>query len=440
MLAAVAMARSLGPRRLIGFAAVAGLSAAVLNAGHVSRTAPLIGRDGASAEAGPATDDDRLPPVWALYVNTTADPRALASNALRNAALHAVTPSRGLNAWLEDRIIAAHRAMRFDPSDDRTTYGPAFRVGPFRLHEDFVGNPLHLLAGLVAAFAVWFRRGAFGERARLWTWMCAASAIVFCATIKWQPWNSRLHLPLFVLVSPLIGVGLERPRRLAAACAVAFCLLAVPSLVATWPRHLVGPDSVVTMPRTAQRFRNHPQLRPVYEAAAGVVERMECKQVGLILGGDGWEYPLWPLLRARLGEDLRMEHVLVQNASARFGAPAPPAPCVVLAVGRDAEGAIRWQGRVFVKRWQWTPVRVYRPEPSPAGPLTHRSGGPDPTAPAGPGARPGRPRALNNTTAAGRSALSSRPGERRAIQGRACESTAMPRAGPVVAPIDGSLA
>jgi hypothetical protein len=58
-----------------------------------------------------------------------------------------------------------------------------------------------------------------------------------------------------------------------------------------------------------------------------------------------------------------MEHVLVQNASARFAAPIPSGPCALLVVGQDIGSAVDWQGRTFVERWRWRPVRVYRPEP-----------------------------------------------------------------------------
>ena len=362
LLVFAASAWRLGRRRAVWCIGVAALSAVALNLGHVSRTVPLLSPGGPS----PVASDDVMPPVWTLYVNTTADPRALASNVLRNAALHAVTPSDRVNAWLETAILAAHRAMRFDPNDSRTSLGlgyPTFGVGPFRIHEDFVGNPLHLMAALVAGVVVWRRREAFGTPVRLWALMSAAGAIAFCAALKWQPWNSRLHLPLFVLASPLIGVVLERHRRLAVACAIGLCALALPSLAVTWPRPLVGPDSVITMPRAAQRFRNHPGLQPVYEAAAGVVGDMGCRRVGLVLGWDGWEYPLWPLLRARLGPGLRIEHALVQNVSRRFALPVAGAPCALLVVEPGLGGTLSWQGRTFVERWSSGPVRVYEPAP-----------------------------------------------------------------------------
>jgi hypothetical protein len=301
-----------------------------------------------------------------MYVNTTLDPRAVASNAIRNVTLHLTVPFARVNGWAERVVVGVHRAMRFDPNDNRTTLGepfPAYHVGPFLLHEDFVGNPLHFIAALVAGVIVWRRRGASAGTARLWAVLGAASALAFVVALKWQPWNSRLHLPLFVLACPLIGLAFEGRRRLVAAWATAFCLLAVPSLLLTWPRTLVGAGNVFATPRVAQRFRNHPQLQPVYEATADLVHHMRCARVGMVFGWDGPEYPLWPLLQARLGRDVRLEHALVENVSARLAPPQADAPCVLIVVGREIGPAVALQGRRFVERWRWEPVRVYAVEP-----------------------------------------------------------------------------
>ncbi len=359
-------AAPLGRRRAPGYLLAAGVAVVALNAGHVSRTVLLLSAGTPTRAIGVAENPDRLPADWAMYVNTTLDPRAVVSSALRNATLHLTVPAPRVNGWLEHVVVVAHRAMGFDPNDGRTTLAgpfPAYRVGPYLLHEDFVGNPLHFVAALVAGVIVRRRRGAPGAPARLWAVLSAASALAFVIALKWQPWNSRLHLPLFVLACPLIGLAFEGRRRLAAAWAAAFCLLAVPSLLLTWPRTLVGEGSVLTMPRVTQRFRNHPQLQPVYETAADLVRDMGCRRVGMVLDWDSPEYPLWPLLEARLGRDVRLEHALVENASARLAPPLADAPCALIVVGREPDGPLAWRGRTFVEGWRRAPVRVYAPSP-----------------------------------------------------------------------------
>lgn len=358
-------AGALGRRRATGYLLAAGAVVVVLNVGHVSRTIPLLNAGTPAGATGVAESPDRLPADWVMYVNTTLDPRAVASNALRNATLHLTVPAPRVNGWLEHVVVVAHRAMGFDPNDGRTTLAgpfPAYHVGPYLLHEDFVGNPLHFVAALVAGVIVWRRRGASGASARLWAVLSAASALAFVVALKWQPWNSRLHLPLFVLACPLIGLAFGGRRRLRAAWTAAFCLLAVPSLLLTWPRVLVGEGSVVTMPRVTQRFRNHPQLQPVYETAADLVRDMGCRRVGMVLDWDSPEYPLWPLLEARLGRDVRLEHALVENVSARLTPPLADAPCALIVVGREPDGSLAWRGRTFVERWRRAPVRVYAPD------------------------------------------------------------------------------
>ena len=79
--------------------------------------------------------------------------------------------------------------------------------------------------------------------------------------------------------------------------------------------------------------------------------------------GTAPEYPLWPLLRGAARRGVRLEHVLVENASGRLAPPLADAPCALIVVGRDRDGPLAWRGRSFVERWRWTPVRVYAPGP-----------------------------------------------------------------------------
>jgi len=39
-----------------------------------------------------------------------------------------------------------------------------------------------------------------------------AAFLIFCTYLRWQPWNSRLDLPFFVLWSPVISLVLLRRK------------------------------------------------------------------------------------------------------------------------------------------------------------------------------------------------------------------------------------
>jgi hypothetical protein len=110
------------------------------------------------------------------------------------------------------------------------------------------------------------------------------------------------------------------------------------------------------------------------EAAVEVLGDVRCQRVGLVRGGNDWEYPVWSFLRTRFGADVRVWHVMVENASSRLAGPEFDDPCALLIVGREDDGPLAWRGRTFVERWRENPesaasrpkggmVRVYRPAP-----------------------------------------------------------------------------
>ncbi len=155
--------------------------------------------------------------------------------------------------------------------------------------------------------------------------------VLFSLLLKWQPVHSRLQLPLFVLGAPLAGRLLQCHARWIAGLGALLSLSALPYLLANQAHPLVGPASVLATDRVAQTFRQQPALEPAYVGAADFLRARGCFTVGLLLGSDDWEYPLWVLLpEARAGG--RIEHVGVTSASGRLASPDPSfVPCAVVA-------------------------------------------------------------------------------------------------------------
>jgi hypothetical protein len=68
--------------------------------------------------------------------------------------------------------------------------------------------------------------------------------------------------------------------------------------------------SYLTQSAVERLFFNQPQLLGPYQSAIESIARSNASQVGLILGFQSWEYPVWRMLRDRkLDHPVRIEHV-----------------------------------------------------------------------------------------------------------------------------------
>ena len=295
---------------------IAAVAAAAPNLGHWSRNAALCGSPLGVTHEG--RDDD---PHFRL-ANAEFGAGPLASNVLRNLALHAAVPwVTSWNHGVERAVLWLHRRMDRDVLDPAVTYGGWFEV-EWRPDEDAVGNPAHLL--LIAAAAVALLRRPPRRRAALALAGCvAAGFVLFCVLVTWQPWASRLHLPLFVLAAPLIGLWAERlPRSVAGAPAAVLLAAGLWLAADNDSRPLLGPRSVLTVPRAEQLFRDADR-RYAFEAIAATVPP-GAGELGLV-GFTADEYFIRAALRGA-GRSPRLRHVLVDNVTRHAGPPDRPLP------------------------------------------------------------------------------------------------------------------
>ena len=211
--------------------------------------------------------------------------------------------------------------------------GSEFHVIPLSFSEDNAGNPLHLVLIMVTIpilTPLQRRRNDI-----IYYLICLLVAFVlFCAYLRWQPWNSRLHLPLFILWSVLIGLAISQVHntRMANLIIAATMFGAIPWLIFNSSRPIIGSSSILNTSRTLLYFENRRSLIDPYTRSVQSLSHSKCTDIGLVLGGDDWEYPLWILLRQTIGSDVRIEFVDVKNASAKEYSAFPEfTPCAVLA-------------------------------------------------------------------------------------------------------------
>lgn len=370
-----------GVRALLVVATIA----ATLNVGHYARQAGLWWRiePPAAAVGAPSNEArrsgtsggvaglleaarERAPAGGGTlrYVNAAMSPALLVSNVVRNVGLHAAAPWAPARAAVERVVQGVHDVLGVSPIDARTTYpsGRAFRAPELSRHEDVAPNPLQLALVLCTAGVLLLRR-RWDDTARAGA-LVACAFVLFAAVFKWQPWHARLHLPIFLVAAPVVAMTLvERTSwRCAVALGVVLVVASTPWVVANETRPLVGPASVLAVPRAEQLFAGRPNLREPYVHSAAWLRERGCRDVGLVIGGNEWEYPLWALL-GDPGHDVRIRHVNVANESRFAAAPGPTAaPCAVLAIGvPDATDEIAVAGRAYRRGFLEAPVQGFVP-------------------------------------------------------------------------------
>ncbi len=302
-------------RHLWPAAAVVVVAVIAINAGHWWRNQAVFGS-----------------PIGNSYGmrNERLGLQPLAANLGRNAALHLRTPSLALNRKFEAGVRWAYARLGWDLDDPALTLGAGF---PFELsdryhrctHEDYSANFGHLLVLVLGLVAMPFWRRLWWTRSQ-WAYatVVAAMALLFCGVLRWQIWGTRLHLPVFVLAAPLLGIWLGNLPRWAGGMLVAGLALYGGFFVVQNDSHrLLGPPSnVFRTSRIEQYFFNRPPLQaPMVEVARLLAER-HIQRIGLMMEGNSWEYPLWPLTAQIDGRQL--EHVHVPDPIGRLAYPQHP--------------------------------------------------------------------------------------------------------------------
>jgi len=290
-------------------------------------------------------------------------PKTVISGAVRNFGLQAASSSGTFNRWLEGSIRATLGALDIDPDDPRTTWtGQSFAIKQASRDEDAAGNPVHLLL-LLAVVAGLLVSPNRHRRLLLYSAALAAGLLLFSALVTWMPWHTRLQLPLLVLATPLIGARLPRRGSRVVALTLAVVLVAAASgpLLYNQRRPLLPPGSIGQTVRAQQYFAGHPSVQQSYlEALRILEEELRCVDVGLWLGPNDYEYPLWALAGEVGGQPMRFTHVTVSNASARLQDPLLVPCAVLLSAGREQE-RLTVGGEDFEVAYDLGALRVLRP-------------------------------------------------------------------------------
>lgn len=284
--------------RRIGFLSLVVLVAIVLNSVHYVRNYRLYGT--------------LMPSGEEHFLNSDLSVSALLSNIPKNIALHLGTSSSQIN-WYTHRVLQLALGSQLN-NPDNSLRGTLFSIIPYSRHEDLAGNPIHILALLFAFMSVFVWARKQENHITCYAVGVFLAGLLYCVCIRWQPWASRLHTPLFILCSPVIAIALSRHsnsvgRYIVLVLMVFMAFFSFSFALNNQSRSLLGQEWKAK-DRMELYFANRHNLYKSYKDVMSVVAKTGASEVGLHLGEDDWEYPFWVFGKVH---NIRFHHVGVNN-------------------------------------------------------------------------------------------------------------------------------
>ncbi|WP_373525495.1 ArnT family glycosyltransferase [Nostoc sp.] len=302
------------------------------------------------------------------YRNEAHGINILVSNILRNIALHIGTPIGLWNGIANKLIQIIHIFIGVDINDPRITFSKTFFVpGGWSTigitgNENGAGNLVHL-ALIIICMIIFISRKYIRQQSYIFAYLITtiSTFLIFCYLVKWQAWNSRLHLPFFILMSPFVGVVLSKLKKQKIAIFIVTFLLvsSLPWVFFNRYRPIIDSNNIFQVSRIEQYFNNRPYLNTTYTGAVEFLNSKNCSNIGLSMGKDPWEYPLRVLLQQNNQKIVKIQHINVTNISAileKEDSYKDFEPCGIISMEtkkskQKKNQEINFQGKTYIRSW-----------------------------------------------------------------------------------------
>jgi len=271
-----------------------------------------------------------------MFSNNEMNPTLLTSNILKNSGLHLGYP---INTLGEKFIRKIHTEYLKTPiNNPETNYLNIPYEGKIAIstHEDLVPNTYHFILVLITfLFSIVIALKNLKKHLAIILMLIVVffQFLLFCAYLKWQPWHTRLQIPLFIGAMLMVGLLLEKNKYYKY-----FVIISIPLALYSFYFNInynnlrpfsknwkYTKDIEISDPRYKKYFANQLHLYPDYKEIMPFINDKTIHSLGLALAD--WEYPL---LKNFYHDQKKVYSIYVNNVTANINQDIPPSvDCIV---------------------------------------------------------------------------------------------------------------
>lgn len=267
---------------------------------------------------------------WHDGSNEKMSPVIWLSSMIKNASLHMGIMGTDKIASATNKVVEKfHNVIKVnmnDPANNCPGYNFSAPLGAAN-HEDAAPNFFHFI--LITASCILIFIYSFKQKRNVGMLLTIVilflQAAIFCFYLKWEPWNTRLQLPMFLTAVVLIGYGASINlvfKKIVCNAAIPLILLYAvvlvlhnntrPYLSLSSKKPYFNTNLPFFDPRYKNYFANRPEFYTEYQQVSNHIEHLRYKNIGLILGVGDWEYPLFTRC---FSTEINPIHIFVNNAT-----------------------------------------------------------------------------------------------------------------------------
>ncbi len=236
------------------------------------------------------------------YTNESTSPALWLSNLAKNVGLQ-IAPFP-INIITDKIIVKLHQMADVDINFAGTNYkNRKYQGSTNPVGEDTAPNPIHFFLAILSSLVIGtqlFKGKVQIKKPVTHLILIMFQVFLFCLFLRWQPWHTRLHTSLFLLSIPIIcyaaslsetfykGVKVIIPVAIVYAFTVVLLNTARPFISTPLTTKISILDN-----RYKKYFAYRIYLYNEYNWIRKKLGSTENLNIGLMLGGDQWEYPLF---------------------------------------------------------------------------------------------------------------------------------------------------
>ena len=254
-------------------------------------------------------------------INNEFTVKIMISNLIKNISMHMTMPLYGQPEFVVRIVTKLHKILGLELNNPMTSIWGEYWLD-YHFNEDMVGNFFYLMIFLISFVLFCFETKEKDDNYRLIGFSYIFSLIIgyclFSLIAPWQPWQTRLDLPWFVLTLPFviyslvncdlkIQIGiLNNTFHLSVFHLGIFIFLIISPILFNNPNKY--PRALFINTREERYFPSYAVVKNSYISASNFIKSSGYKKIGLTFGWNDWEYPIWVLSDA-LKNDIQLNYL-----------------------------------------------------------------------------------------------------------------------------------